>query len=109
MDPIRNVYIQYDTSHSDKLYSIQIIIWAPSDSTDSSALLPKPQYSYDDYAQKLKERLRVTQQVAKLHAYKVKQRAKSTYADKDTNVRIFKAGDKVLLYDKTLQKERSKN
>jgi len=47
------------------------------------SLPPKSTYTYDDYAQ-LKQRLRVTQQLAKTHLNEAKIKAK-TYADKNTN------------------------
>jgi len=45
--------------------------------------------------------------VAKSHISTAKINAK-IYADQDTNTRIFKIGDKVLLRDKTLRRGRSK-
>jgi len=71
------------------------------------SLPPKPTYSYDDYAEELKQKLRATQQVAKAHINEAKTKAK-IYADQDANVRTFKVGDKVLLKDDTLRRGRSK-
>jgi len=65
------------------------------------SLSPKPTYSYDDYAEELKQKLRATQQLAKGHLHEVKIRAK-TYADKNINFKTFKIGDKVLLQDGTV-------
>jgi len=50
------------------------------------SLLPKPTYTYDNYAEELKQRLRATQQVAKSHINEAKIKAKM-YADKDTNTK----------------------
>jgi len=71
------------------------------------SLPPKLTYSYDDYVEELKQKLRATQQLAKTHLNKAKIKAKS-HADKTTNVRTFKIGDKVLLQDETLRRGRSK-
>jgi len=68
---------------------------------------PKPTYSYDDYAQELRERLRATNQLAKDRLKEEKFKAKLQY-DKSVNEKIFKVGDKVLLHDETVRRERSK-
>jgi len=68
---------------------------------------PKPTYSYDDYAQELRERLRATNQLAKDHLQEEKFKAKLQY-DKGVNKKIFKIGDKVLLLDETVRRGRSK-
>jgi len=62
----------------------------------------KPTYNYDNYAQKLKERLRATNQLAKEHLKKEKEKAKRNY-DKNTKEAHFKIGDKVLVHDETLR------
>jgi len=68
---------------------------------------PKPTYNYDDYAQELKERLRATNQLAKEHIKEEKLKAKKQY-DRNTKETQFKIGHKVLVYDETLRRERSK-
>ncbi|XP_018398570.1 PREDICTED: uncharacterized protein LOC108776451 [Cyphomyrmex costatus] len=73
----------------------------------SLTIPPKPSYTYDDYAQELKERLRATNQIAREHIKEEKIKAKK-YHDKKTKEVKFKIGDKVLLYDETLRRGRSK-
>lgn len=68
---------------------------------------PKPTYAYDDYARELRERIRVTNQVAKEHLKQEKEKAKRYY-DKSAHAGTFKAGDKVLLYDEAVRRGRSK-
>jgi len=68
---------------------------------------PKPTYNYDDYAQELKERLRATNQLAREHVKDEKIKAKLQY-DKNTKEISFKVGDKVLVFDETLRRGRSK-
>jgi len=60
------------------------------------SLPPKPTYTYDDYMEELKQKRRATQQLAKTHLNEAKIKAK-TYADKATNSKTFKIGNKVLL------------
>jgi len=67
---------------------------------------PKPTYNYNDYAQELKERLRATNLNAKENL-KEKSKAKGYY-DKTAKETKFKVGDKVLVYDETLRRGRSK-
>jgi len=63
------------------------------------------QHIYNNYAEKLKQRLRATQQqVAKLHINEAKIKAKIY---KNTNTKTFKTGDKVLFrkrYDVDIQR-----
>jgi len=68
---------------------------------------PKPTYSYDDYAQELREKIRATNQLAKDHLKQEKVKAKLQY-DKRVNEKTFKVGDKILLYDETIRRGRSK-
>jgi len=68
---------------------------------------PKPIYFYNDYAQKLRERLCATNQLAKDHLKEEKFKAKLQY-DKSVNEKIFKVGDKVLLHDEIIRRGRSK-
>lgn len=68
---------------------------------------PAIQYNLDNYAHELKERLRVANKVARENLNQEKQIAKKQY-DKKINNKMFKVRDKVLLYDETLQRSRSK-
>ncbi|XP_011858317.1 PREDICTED: uncharacterized protein LOC105555885, partial [Vollenhovia emeryi] len=68
---------------------------------------PRQTYSYDDYAQELRERMRATQQTAKEHLIVKKEKAKTQY-DRRTKTVEFKVGEKVLLHDETVRRGRSK-
>lgn len=68
---------------------------------------PKPMYNYDDYAQELKERLRATNRIARENIKDEKIKSKKNY-DKKTKEIKFQIGDKVLIFDKTLRRKRSK-
>ena len=68
---------------------------------------PRATYSYEDYAQELRERLRATNQNARENIKEEKQKPKVHY-DKTAKEIKFKVGDKVLVYDETLRRGRSK-
>ncbi|XP_011859870.1 PREDICTED: uncharacterized protein LOC105557283 [Vollenhovia emeryi] len=68
---------------------------------------PKFTYTYDDYAQELKERIRAANQIAKANSKEEKEKSKKYY-DKKAKETSFKVGDKVLLLDETLRRGRSK-
>jgi len=68
---------------------------------------PRPTYTYEDYANELKEKLRATQQVAKEHIRNEKMKAKGNY-DRKTRETKFEVGEKVLLHDETFRRGRSK-
>jgi len=67
----------------------------------------KPTYSYDDYAQELRKKIRAINQIAKDHLKQEEIKAKLQY-DKSINEKTFKIGDKVLLHDETVRRRRSK-
>jgi len=95
------------TPHTATVYTPFELIYGHRATLPTALSLPKPTYMYDDYAEKLKRRLRATQQVAKSHISEAKIKAK-IYADQDTNTKTFKIGDKVFLQDETLRRGRSK-
>jgi hypothetical protein len=78
-------------------------------STLPSALkdTPGPQYNYDDYASELKSRLQTAHQMAKDNLISSKTKSKEYY-DQKTETFAFHVGDKVLLYDETVRRGRSK-
>jgi len=67
---------------------------------------PKLSYTYDDYAQELREKLRTTNRIARENLKEEKQKVKE-YHDKKVREKEFK-GDKVLLHDETMRHGRSK-
>jgi len=56
----------------------------------------KPTYTYDNYAEELKQRLRATQQVAKSHINEAKIKAK-IYADQDANQNLQNRRQSVII------------
>jgi hypothetical protein len=68
---------------------------------------PSPQYNYDDYVSELKGRLQTAHRVAKRNLIASKVRSKDYY-DKGTEVMKIEVGDKVLLFDETVRRGRSR-
>jgi transposase InsO family protein len=68
---------------------------------------PKLTYTYDNYAQELRERIRATNEIARERTKQEKTKAKQQY-DRKAKGETFKAGDQVLLYDETVRRGRSK-
>jgi len=102
------IFIYNITPHTATAYTpFELIYGHRATLPTALSLPPKPTYTYDDYAEELKQRLRATQQVAKSHINEAKIKAK-IYADQDTNTKTFKIGDKVLLQDETLRRGHSK-
>ncbi|KAM0729433.1 Retrovirus-related Pol polyprotein from transposon 297 [Formica fusca] len=85
----------------------ELIYWHRATLPMALSQPPKPTYTYDDYAQELKEKLRASQQVAKEHLKNEKIKTKENY-DKKTKEIKLKVGEKVLLYDETVRRGRSK-
>jgi hypothetical protein len=65
------------------------------------------QYNYDDFLAKLKDRLRTAHSIARERLIGHKEKSKEYY-DKNTKEATFRVGDKVLLYDETVRRGRSK-
>jgi hypothetical protein len=68
---------------------------------------PKLTYSYEDYAKELRERIRAANQIARENTKDEKAKSKLQF-DKKSKKATFKVGDKVLLYDETIRRGRSK-
>lgn len=68
---------------------------------------PKPTYTFDDYTQEIKQRLRAANLTAREQLKYEKQKSKKYY-DQKTKDTKFHIGDKILLYDETARRGRSK-
>jgi hypothetical protein len=68
---------------------------------------PSTQYNYDDFLVELKSRLQTAHQVAREKLISAKHKSKEYY-DRRTEEPSFKTGDKVLLYDETVRRGRSR-
>jgi hypothetical protein len=78
-------------------------------STMPSALQANPsvQYSYDDFVAELKGRLQTAHRIARERLTDAKEKSKEHY-DLDSKPISFHIGDRVLLYDETVRRERSR-
>ena len=68
---------------------------------------PRPAHSHDDYAQEIREQLRAVDEVAREQLQSARERSEKG-CDKQARGIDFKAGDKVLLYDESVRRGRSK-
>jgi len=98
----------YNTSeHSATGYTpFELVFGHPSSLPSALRSEPSPQYNYDDYVSELKGRLQTSYNVAKKNLIASMVQSKDYY-DKGTEVMKIEVGDKVLLYDKTVQRGRS--
>ena len=68
---------------------------------------PTPRYNYDDYVDELKRRMQTAHAVARDRLVEGKERSKRDY-DKKAVQLTLKVGDKVLLFDESVRRGRSK-
>ena len=100
----------YNTSEHSAIEYIpfELVFGHPSSLPSALRSDTVPQYNYDDYVSELKGRLLITQHVAKQNLIASKVRSKDYY-DKGTEVMKTEVGHKVLLYDETVRRGRSRN
>ena len=68
---------------------------------------PNPQYNYDDFLVELKNRLQTAHHTAREKLIQAKHKSKEYY-DRHTEEPSIKVGDKVLLFDETVRRGRSR-
>ena len=101
-------YTYNTTPHTATGYTpFELIYGHPPELPTALAKPPKRTYSYDDYALELRERLRATNSIAKDNIRDEKQKSKDYY-DRSVKETNYKIGDKILLFDETLRRGRSK-
>jgi hypothetical protein len=102
------MYVYNTTVHSATGYTPFELVYG-FQSTLPSALQETPslQYCYDDFVLELKGRLQTAHAVAREKLLAAKQKSKTYYDTKVNEIQI-KEGDKVLLYDETVRRGRSK-
>jgi len=67
---------------------------------------PETQYTYDNYVKELQSRLQSGYQAARANLELQKERSKE-YHDRNVNTPLFTIGDKVLLHDEKVRRDRS--
>jgi len=102
------MYVYNTTQHSATHYMpFELLFGRPSTLPSALKKAPEPMYNYDDYVAELKGRLQTVHQQA--HKGLIESKGKSkAYYDKTTGQSKLEVGDKVLLFDETVPRGRSR-
>ena len=101
-------YVYNTTQHSATGYTpFELMFGRPSTLPSAVKGPPEPRYNYDDYVSELKSRLQTAHQQAHQSLIKNKEKSREYY-DKTAEQSKFKTGDKVLLFDETVRRGRSR-
>jgi len=101
-------YMYNKTQHSATRYTpFELLFGRPSTRPSALRQPPEPRYNYDDYASELKDRLRTAHQQAHKILIEIKGKSKEYY-EKTAGRSKLKVGDKVLLFDETVRRGRSR-
>lgn len=106
VDSFCRICLQNNRVLRDRLYS-ELIFGHPSSLRSALKEDPKPQYNHDDYVSELKNRLQTAHRLAKDNIVASKNRSKDYYEKKTEGMRLS-VRDKVLLFDETVRRGRSK-
>jgi hypothetical protein len=102
------MYVYNTTSHTATGYTpFELVYGFRSILPSTLHETPSTQYSYDDYVLELKNRLQTAHSVARQKLILAKTKSKE-YFDKDSQEFQVNIGDKVLLYDETVRRGRSR-
>jgi hypothetical protein len=102
------VYVYNTSMHTSTGYTPFELVYGFRSSMPSALQeTPSIQYNFDDFSAELKGRLQKTHQVARERLISRKEKSKEYY-DRNTKETTLKVGDKVLLYDETVRRGRSK-
>ena len=101
-------YVYNTTQHSATGYTpFELMFGRPSTLPSAVKGPPEPRYNYDDYMSELKNRLQTAHKQAHQRLIKSKEKSKEYY-DQNAEQSKFKIGDKVLLFDETARRGRSR-
>jgi hypothetical protein len=102
------VYVYNTSTHTSTGYTPFELVYGFRSSMPSALQEnPEVQYNYEDLLTELKLRLQTSHEVARERLISHKEKSKEYY-DKGTRETTLKVGDKVLLYDETVRRGRSK-
>jgi hypothetical protein len=102
------MYAYNTTQHSATGYTpFELLFGHPSTLPSALQKPPDPQYNYDDYVIELKGRLQTAHQRARQSLIECKERSKEYY-DQTTGTNKLQVGNKVLLFDETVRRGRSR-
>ena len=101
-------YVYNTTQHSATKYTpFELLFGRPSTIPTSLKKPPEISYNYDNYAAELKGRLQTAHQQARKSLMESKVKSKE-YFDRTTVPSKFRVGDKVLMFDETVRRGRSR-
>ena len=90
------------------IYSLRDAVWEPPSTLPSTLKKPPElQYNYGDYASELNGQLQTVHQHAHKNLVESKDKSKEHY-DKATGPTKLQVGDKVLFFDETVRRDRSR-
>lgn len=96
------------TPHSGTQFTPFELLFGHTPSLPTSINQPiKTQYTYNDFVANLKNKMQYSNQIAQENLLKTKNTSKQNY-DRNSLIREFDVGDKVLLYDESVRRGRSK-
>ena len=89
------------------MHSFWISVWLKSEVPSALIETPNVQYTYEKYLAEIRGRLQSTNDVGRQKLILSKERSKEYY-DKDSETFEIQTGQKVLLFDETVHRGRSK-
>ena len=102
------VYMYNSTVHSTtKFTPFELVYGFKSEVPSALRETPTVQYNYDDYVMELKGRLQSSHEIARQRLLSGKERSKEYY-DKGSEIPTIQVGQKILIFDKTVRRGRSK-
>jgi hypothetical protein len=102
------VYVYNTSTHTSTGYTPFELVYGFKASMPSTVQGdPSTQYNYDDFLIELKGRLQTAHKIAREKLISSKEKSKEYY-DRDAKETTFKIGDRVLLYDETVRRGRSR-
>jgi hypothetical protein len=102
------MYVYNTTVHSATGYTpFELVYGFRSTLPSTLHETPGPQYNYDSYVSELRNRLQTAHEVARENLITTKNKSKERFDQKASEIKL-RAGDKVLLYDETVRRGRSK-
>ena len=102
------VYVYNTTVHTTTGYTpFELVYGFQSEVPSALREIPKVQYNYEDFLTELKGRMQSAHEVARQRLISSKEKSKEYY-DKGSEDVEFKVGQKVLLFDETVRRGRSK-
>jgi hypothetical protein len=101
-------YVYNTTVHSATAFSpFELVYGFKSEVPSALREAPTVQYTYDDYLAELRSRMQSAHEVARQRLLSSKEKSKEYY-DRDSETLDIQVGNKVLLFDETVRRGRSR-